>query len=101
MVRRNQQNQDGILGAFQLAGLFLAVGLLFEPIREGILLSGALGIGFSVFILLGALAVAIYRFIMMQLSRFSKDPPAWRRETGFESDLRMDQGPNLTSSALR
>jgi len=78
--------------------LFLAVGLLFEPIREGILLSGALGIGFSVFILLGALAVAIYRFILMQLGRFSKDPPTWSRETGFESELGMDQ---MTSSALR
>lgn len=91
-MRRKRQSKDGILGAFQLAGLFLAVGLLFEPIREGILLSGATGIGFTVFILVGALVIAIYRFILMQLSRFSKEPPSWKGETGFGSELRLDQG---------
>ena len=100
-MRRKRQSQDGILGAFQLAGLILAVGLLTQPIREGILLSGAIGIGFTVFILLGALVVAIYRFIRMQLGRFPKNPPGWGAETGFGGEFRIDQGPNLTTSALR
>ena len=101
VMRRKRQSKDGILGAFQLAGLFLAVGLLTQPIREGILFSGAMGIGFTVFILLGALVVAIYRFIRMQHNRFPKNPPAWRAETGFGGEFRIDQGPNLTTSASR
>ena len=96
-MRRNRQSQDGILGAFQLAGLLLAAGLLFEPIREGILLSGAAGIGFTVFILLGSLAIAIYRFVLMQLSKFSKTPPGWRGKTVFASELGIDEGQQMTS----
>jgi len=101
MTRRKGQSQDGVLGAFQLAGLLLAVGLLFEPIREGILLSGAIGIGFSVFILLGALVVAIYRFILMQITRFRRNPPSWRSAADFGTELQIDHGSNLTSSLLR
>ncbi len=74
MIKRKRQSEDGILGAFQVAGLLLAFGLLFQPIREGILFSGAAGIGFTVFVLLGALVIAIYRLITMQLRRFPKKP---------------------------
>jgi len=98
MIQRKGQTQDGILGAFQMAGLLLAVGLLFQPIREGILFSGAMGIGFSTFILIGALVVAIWRFIQMQLSRSPKNPPDWGAEV--RDRFQIDQIPNLTSSAL-
>ena len=62
------------MGAFQLAGMILAGGLLFEPVREGILFSGATGIGFATFILLGALVIAVYRFVLMQLRFFKQHP---------------------------
>jgi len=84
MIDRKRQSEDGILGAFQVAGLLLAFGLLFEPIREGILLSGAAGIGFTVFILLGALVIATYRFITMQFRRFPKKPDAGETESELE-----------------
>jgi len=82
VIRR--QSDDGILGAFQTAGLLLALGLLFEPVREAILLSGAAGIGFTTFILVGALVIAVYRFIVMQLRRFSKPPPDSKDEPELE-----------------
>ena len=70
MSRSKRQTEDGILSAFQLAGLILSFGLLFEPVREAILVSGAAGIAFSAFILIGALVIAVYRFVQMQLQRF-------------------------------
>jgi hypothetical protein len=84
MIKHRRQSEDGILGAFQVAGLILAFGLLFQPIRDVILFSGAAGIGFSTFILLGATVIAIYRFITMQLHRFPRNPAP--RETERELD---------------
>ena len=86
MSRIRNQSEDGILGAFQLSGLILAGGLLFEPVREGILLSGAAGIGFATFILLGALVIAVYRFVLMQSHRFFKQRPT----NGPDQDARLE-----------
>ena len=66
--------------------MILAGGLLFEPVREGILLSGAAGIGFATFILLGALVIAVYRFVLMQLHRFYKQRPT----NGPDQDARLE-----------
>src|SRR5436190_22653017 len=99
MFRQKRQTEDGMLGAFQTAGMVLAFGLLFEPVREAILFSGAAGIGCSVFILLGALVIAIYRFVMMQVRRFGEAPPTSNDENG--TTLEWESVSSAGGSGLR
>ena|SRR2546425_5719573 len=85
MVRDKHRREDGILAVFQLIGLCLALGLLFPPVRERILAADTGLIGAFMIILLGALAIAIYRLVRRPISekeriatpipRMERNPP--------------------------
>jgi len=76
VTRDKHRREDGILAVFQLIGLCLALGLLLPPVRERILAADAGLIGGLVIVLLGALAIAIYRLVRRPSSEKGQLPPA-------------------------